>query len=323
MVSPGDQRRRRGETLDLEQLRAIKKFLDADKYERPECEARIKTLRISEEILQKHTENPERLAKRIKELENGDGKARALKKKARQVFVEGVRVLSTTVDDLSAYIPALFMRTECSFMQRSRTGAFQRRVSKATLKHEAMLCFDTSGTMTIAGLKEDATLKRICEENLVSWVPGTVGVHAVDIVWQLAHQGDRSRAKGAPKGGKMTLLVMVERCLGPGKALAVSLVSPNASDVEKAETVKNLLVHLPTTKVVRLTSETRGDEIVPTAVGKATLEKVLGDSLRVELDQPTRGLGAIRVKGRFDSPNHLFDGLCEVMGLEKPVPVVV
>ena len=252
--------------------------------------------------IENYVYDPGRLNNRIKLLKESGGRARKFRGEARQVFVEGVRLLSTTISDLVTYLPSTyFPYMPPIFGSMDERPRMDTVVSRATFANEARLCFDTTGSMTIKRMRANKDLQSVIESSLRDWPVGTVGVHAVNVQWHMDHDGDRTRMQDGKKGGTLRLLIMAERKEG-AKEVGFSPIPCDASDGEKASMVKEFLesLRIPT-RLLCMTTELRDGQIVPTAMNLRTLEDTLGAMIEVRLDAPTRGLGPIKVKGRHKS----------------------
>jgi hypothetical protein len=268
-------------------------------------------LKANEKTIRKYVNDPKLLDDKIERLAKGNGKVRVLDGIARQVFVEGVRLLSTTVDDLVKYIPQNYLHTRYPiFKNGNDRPVMERPVSRATYKNEARLCFDLTGKMTIKQMIADKRLMERVEKNLRNWEPGTVGVHAIQILWQVDHGEDQLSEDWVEN----TLLLMADRSIDKDRRIKFELFETGSTSEDKTHRVKKFIDKQPT-RLVRLTSELREGDVKPTALDRSILEQVLGDEVKVEVDVPTRGFGMIKVPGKFPTQKHLREKLQSLLGV--------
>lgn len=268
--------------------------------------------------LERYSTNPEKLDQLVDEL---------LKEKRWAYFFEGMRLFSTPMRDLreylGKYVPHL---NEGLFLVRKSDVMHQRLGSIGTFYNKARECFDAAGPgRTIRDRLNDLELNRTIESNLREWAPGTVGVHTVRITWDLDHGKGNDRKDYNEVGGSMDVMLLGERRLGPDKAVAFSPLQADTTDEEKAENIRAFLADIEAEgKVVRLVTTPCNDGFVPTTIGREPLQRLLGDSARVEEDVPTVGanrefavsnrtVDAFRVHGRFSSQDEMYAYLHSLM----------
>jgi hypothetical protein len=316
----------------------IEKILTKDYWYRSLAEI----FNADKRTIKKYVLDQKALDKRIAFLKRGGV---VLGEEPRQVFVEGVRLLSTTINDLVRFLP-LYLPFDLFFVdipEKTKKGEppqdgneaqeenEQKKrikprndnwISPSTFANVAKFCFDTTGTMNIRQLEADKPLLKLIHSSLNKWPVGTVGVHAVDVVWNKIHHMNPSKLwQPGKKGGTIRLLLMAERMLGKDKEMAFSPIPSGADDSLIASEVKTFLASLtiPARRVC-LTTELHDGEATPTAMSKGALQAMLGPEIAVTLDAPTRGLGPIEVKGRYESEEDVFRHLLNLLDNPRPAP---
>lgn len=242
------------------------------------------------------------------------------------IYFEAMRLLSIPLDDL-----LIFMRFYILYLDASppsfgvASPKRQSLASKQTFLNSTLKCFDTSPVpRPVRTLNADAQLKATVEANLKVWEPGTVGVHAINITWQRQHKG----IKGSDikhVGGQTRVILIAERSVNDDGYLGFHLMTPETSDQDVAEFIKECLDAIEgENKVVRLVTTKRGDAIEPTAIDKDILQAYLGDLATVEEDVPTvayrtpqgssdAAKNIYRVPGRYASEEKLEEFLFNLM----------
>ena len=258
-------------------------------------------LMANEKTIRKYVNDPKLLRDKIEKLAKGNGTVRVLDGISRQVFVEAVRLLSATVDDLVNYMSQNYLHAPHPlFKPANDRPLMERCVSRKTFENEARLCFDLTGRMTIKQMMADSSLIERVEKNLRNWKPKTIGVHAVRILWQVDHGESESREEWV----ESTLLLMAERNNDKGRHIEFDIFPIDATSESKSYRVKKFIKSY-STRLVRLTSDLQEGEVKPTALDHSVLKEILGNKIKVEVDEATRGLGVIIMPGKFPTQDDL------------------
>lgn len=317
----------RGQNLSLDTALALAKKIESYSSTKTRW-TKLRIIEAADEIgvdrrtLEKYQKHPEKLILLIGKLRRAEDWA---------FFFEGMRLLSTPMQDLQEYMGQYIPHLTVSVLLAKKSDWKRRSLaSVGTFYDKARECFDSSGFMrTVRERRSDLSLDLVVKNNLKEWPPGTIGVHTVPITWDLDHGKGAARDKAySETGGRMGIMLLAERKAGLDKAVAFSPVEANSTDEEKANDIKEFLEDIEApTKVVRLVTGRRDDGFVPTTMDKDVLQRLLGDLAIVEVDVPTIGLKAnfavtskiaqtFKVKGRFRSIDAMYKYLHDLLNKE-------